>query len=131
MKDKFFIYSMVYTIGSIGYGIIEVLFRGFTHWTMLITGGICFVALYRINIKLKGFFSKCAAGTAAITGIEFAAGLLVNKAFKMNVWDYSNLPFNLMGQISLVFSGLWFLLCIPVMPLCEFIRRGAKSSDLA
>lgn len=127
MEKRILTYSTLYSIGSVGYGIIEILFRGYTHWSMLITGGGCLVALYKINERLprgmKGFFKKCALGAASITGIEFSVGIIVNKLLHLNVWDYSHLKFNLLGQISLLFTLMWFLLCIPVMPLCEFIRR--------
>ena len=36
----------VYAIGSIGYRMIEVLWRGRTHWTMGICGGVCFLFIY-------------------------------------------------------------------------------------
>ena len=40
----------------------------------------------------------------------------------MNVWDYSDRKFNLMGQICPLYSALWFLLCIPVNRLTEYMR---------
>lgn len=40
--EKFKEYAAVCTVGSVGYSAIEVLWRGFTHWTMALTGGVGF-----------------------------------------------------------------------------------------
>ena len=115
----------LFIIGAIGYGLIEVLWRGKTHWSMLIAGGICLMALYRINMIISPMtlFEKCFIGACVITVIELVMGCLFNIILKMNVWDYSDLNFNYMGQICLRYSLLWFLLCIPVYSLCEFLEK--------
>ena len=43
----------VYSFGAVVYCFIEVLFRGFTHWTMGLTGGAALVGIYRVNEKYK------------------------------------------------------------------------------
>ena len=35
----------------------------------------------------------------------------------LHIWDYSSLPFNLLGQICLPFTVLWFFLAL----LCIFV----------
>lgn len=115
----------LFIIGAVGYGLIEVLWRGKTHWSMLIAGGICLMALYRINMIISPMtlVEKCFIGACVITVIELVMGCLFNIILKMNVWDYSGLNFNYMGQICLRYSLLWFLLCIPVYSLCEFLEK--------
>ena len=115
----------LYTIGSVGYSLIEILWRGFTHWTMGVTGGVCFLCLYRTNIKMskKPLWKRCLAGSTIVTGIEFAVGWVVNLKLKWNVWDYSGMHFNLGGQICLLYSVLWFFLCIPVSYLSGVLHR--------
>lgn len=110
-------YGFIYALGSVGYGLVEILWRGYTHWTMALTGGTCFVLLYRTNIRMAGkkLWQKCLAGSSLITVTEFIVGCVVNLKLKWNVWDYSNLPFNVKGQICLLYSVLWFFLCIPVL----------------
>ena len=103
----------IFTIGGLSYALIEILWRGYTHWTMIITGGICFVVLFRV----------CAAGAAIITAIEFAAGCIVNLWLQMDVWDYSFLPLNLFGQVCLLYTFLWALLCIPVAYLVQAMGK--------
>ena len=53
-------------------------------------------------------------GAVIITAMEFITGCVVNIWLEWNVWDYKNLPFNLMGQICLYFFLLW----IPIAMLC-------------
>ena len=118
-------YSMVYTMGSLGYSIIEIIWRGFTHWSMAITGGICFLCLYLLNIRFVHWklWKKCLLGCSIITGIEFIVGYIVNRIMQLNVWDYSQRLFNVLGQICPLYTLLWFLLCIPVFSLCNYLNR--------
>ncbi len=113
----FFKMLILFSIGGICYLIIELLWRGYTHRTMFLLGGACFAALGLINefydfeipLVLQMIF-----GTLIITALEFVAGCIVNLHFHMEVWDYSALPFNLLGQICLPYMALWFILS----PLC-------------
>lgn len=115
----------IYTIGSVGYSFLEILWRGFTHWTMGITGGVCFLCLYKTNIKMnrQPLWKRCLTGSAIVTGIEFAVGCIVNIKLKWNVWDYSKMHFNLAGQVCLLYSVLWFFLCMPVSFLSRVLHR--------
>ena len=40
-----------FAIGSVLYGTIEILWRGYTHWTMLLAGGICLALFYVFNLN--------------------------------------------------------------------------------
>lgn len=110
-------YLFIWCFGAIVYGLVEVLARGYTHWTMVITGGFVLVMLYFINrhLPFRNLLVRCAVGAAAITAVEFAVGSVVNIGLGWNVWDYSDEAYNLLGQICPKVSGYWFLLCIPVM----------------
>lgn len=46
-------YTTLYAIGGFIYVFLEILWRGYSHWTMWLLGGICFVALGLINEVLK------------------------------------------------------------------------------
>lgn len=118
-------YIIVFGIGALAYSLIEVIARGYTHWTMTLTGGAAFCTLYYINthIKVKGLLVRCLIGSAVITGYEFAVGMIVNYKLHMSVWDYSDKMLNLFGQICLKFSVLWFLLCIPVTLIIYLLRN--------
>ena len=41
----------VFLIGCVGYSALEILWRGFTHWSMALTGGGCMVAIYELNCR--------------------------------------------------------------------------------
>ena len=115
---------LVFSIGSIGYGILETLFRGFTHWTMLVTGGLVFVILYHLNSKNENapLWKKCLTGAIVITMVELAVGCIVNIWLGWNVWDYSAYTYNFLGQICLAFTVLWFFLCIPLAYLTRYLH---------
>lgn len=123
--DKFKEYFVVFSSGGLIYGLIEVVFRGFTHWTMTITGGLALLLVYITNIKMKtnSLILRCLAGSAIITAIEFVVGCIVNRGLHMGVWDYSDEKYNVLGQICPLFSAAWFLLCIPATLLSFFIRH--------
>ena len=124
--------SFVFLFGAVLYSLIEILFRGYTHWTMTLTGGAVFLIIYTLNKKMSGtsLVLRCAAGSAVITAVEFTVGCVVNLWLKLNVWDYSDKPLNILGQVCPLFSVLWFLLCIPGIGLCLFIGKklGGKSA---
>jgi uncharacterized membrane protein len=50
------------------------------------------------------------------------AGIIVNLAFKWGVWDYSQMPYNFMGQICLLYFNLWFLLSLMAILLDDYVR---------
>jgi len=117
--------AIIFALGSVLYGLAELLFRGYTHWTMLIAGGTAFLALFTMNLKLGylNLFLRCLLGSLIITAIELSVGCVVNILLKMSVWDYSELRFNVLGQICPQFSAVWFFLCIPAAFLSSYIHR--------
>ena len=117
--------GLVFLVGGISYGIMEILFRGYTHWSMLVTGGICFFIFYLINFSLEthNLLIRCIFSTLIITTLEFIVGYIVNIVLKWNVWDYSHMPYNIKGQICLGFSGIWLILGIPMTILSDKLRE--------
>lgn len=106
-------YLFITTIGGSIYYSFELLFRGFSHWTMYLLGGICFLFMYvqgKILYWRESMAKMIFKCTVFIASTEFITGIIVNKFFKWNVWDYSDQPFNLFGQIcvpfTIIFSGL-------------------------
>lgn len=110
----------VFAIGAAGYTCAEILWRGWTHWTMTLTGGLCVLGIHHINSRSKsGFAVKTLESTALITGLEFAVGCVVNKLLHWNVWDYSEMPLNILGQICPQYILLW----VPLAALALLISR--------
>lgn len=117
---------MAFTSGFTGYPILELMWRGRTHWSMALAGGLAVLCLYPACRKgsLSGFCCKTAA---VITGIELTFGLLFNIILQKNVWDYSQKLWNLWGQICLPYCCLWFLLGIPIRWLCRGLCRACNN----
>lgn len=115
-------FVLVYIIGGMLYGLTELLWRGWTHWTMLICGGLCFTLMYLISMSGMELIKKWILSAAAITTVEFFTGCLVNLHLGWQVWDYSNLPYNLLGQICPQFLLLWLALSVPGVALCTALR---------
>lgn len=115
----------VFAIGAALYSAVEILWRGFTHWTMGLAGGICLCGIYTVNEKTcKSRLGKLALCAALITVVEFIFGLVVNVLLKLNVWDYSERRFNILGQICPLYTVLWFLLSAPAVALCNLLKNN-------
>lgn len=111
--------AALFACGSAGYALIEILWRGYTHWTMAITGGTVFTMMAAVRGQLRdvGLPRRCLAGAALITTAEFIVGCVVNLRYRLNVWDYTGERLNLKGQICAKYAALWFLLSAPTMAL--------------
>lgn len=117
-------YTFAFLMGYFIYSLIEIINRGYTHWTMALTGGFVLAILYAVNSqRTMTLIKSCFIGAVIITSIEFTVGVFDNIIMRWNVWDYSDLPFNILGQICPHFSLYWFLLCIPSYYLCMLIRK--------
>lgn len=112
-------------IGGLGYGLIEIAFRGYTHWSMIITGGSAFLCLYILNEALESthILVKSLIGAVIITTMELTVGLVVNKLFNFAVWDYTNTPVNFLGVISLPFCACWFAISYVILKSFNLIKR--------
>lgn len=124
LKEKLILFS----IGAVGYGTIEVIWRGFTHPSMLTAGGICFCFFASLSEKLKkkSIIVKGVIGSCFITGIELIFGIVFNIILKKNVWDYSKMPLNFCGQICALYSFFWAILSIVFIPFASFVSKKIK-----
>ena len=115
---------IIFLIFGISYYLLEVLWRGYSHWTMIIVGGLCGLLIGLINeiTPKMNTVLQMLLGSVIVTIIEFVTGYIINIKLDLNVWDYSNLKFNILGQVSLLFSILWFFLSYIVIKLDDCIR---------
>ena len=107
-------YLFLWTSGGCIYYGIENLFRGFSHWSMFGLGGICFLFIYlqgKLTEWKDAMWIQILRSTIFVVASEFITGVLVNKWMKWQVWDYSDQPFHLFGQICLPFAVLFSGLC--------------------
>lgn len=116
--------SIIFIIFGITYVGIELLFRGHSHISMFFLGGLCGLLIGLINeyTPKMNIILQMFMGTTIITILEFITGCIVNLWLGLNVWDYSNLRFNIIGQVSLIFSFAWFVLSYFVVRLDDYIR---------
>ena len=123
-KNNFLRYILLFLLGGFSYCIIEILSRGYSHISMLIAGGLCFVLIGNLNRKRKdmSLVSQMFLSTFIITGIELVTGLIVNVWLELEVWDYSDLPYNFMGQICLLYTNVWFFLSVLGILLDDYTR---------
>ncbi len=117
-------YAVIFLLGGVIYSAVEVVTRGFTHWSMTIAGGICLMIIYHhfLTHPDDGILSHCLFGMITITSVEFIFGVIFNMILGWNVWDYSNMYLNFMGQICPSFSAAWFLISVPAVMICEAVR---------
>lgn len=125
MNSRIHIYELgfIFLLGAFIYSFIEIVFRGHTHWTMTLLGGVSGAVLYCISAGDEPLLLKAFTGAIIITALEMCVGVIDNIILKWSVWNYSDLPLNLFGQICLPFSALWFLLCIPALFFCRGVRE--------
>lgn len=120
------------TIGGAVYASMELAFRGRTHWTMAVLGGVLFVVIGLFNEVLPWEMSltlQAVLGSLVVTVVELVAGIVLNCWLGLAIWDYSNLPFNLWGQICLPFSALWVLLAGVAVVLDDWLRYWMFGED--
>lgn len=107
-------YLFLWSVGGCLYYTFEMIFRGFSHWTMFVLGGICFLFFGIQGMAVHWsdpLWIQVLRCTIFVTACEFMTGIVVNKYMHWNVWDYSDQPFQLFGQICLPFTILFSGLC--------------------
>ena len=116
---------IIFVIFGLMYVTIELLYRGHTHYSMFIVGGVCGVLIGLINDNTPDMplLPQCVLGAVIITVIELLTGLFLNVYLGLNVWDYSNQPFNFMGQICPQFCIIWCILSILVIRIDDWLKE--------
>lgn len=122
------LHSVIGVIGGLVYMGIEILWRGHTHWSMGVLGGLCFVF---IGLLDEGFehppmLLQMVQGAAIVTMLELITGIIVNLHLGWDVWDYSDMPGNLMGQVCPQFAVAWFFLSAAAIKLENALHRLAE-----
>lgn len=122
---KFFELLTLFTIGGATYMGIEIAYRGFTHWTMGVLGGLCFLIIGALNEFYTwdmNFWKQCGIGAIVVTTLEFIFGMILNVWLELGIWDYSHLPLNICGQVCLWFTFAWFGLSAVAIVLDDWLR---------
>lgn len=117
--------AVLFLCGGAVYALLETVWRGHTHWTMAVMGGVLFLLIGGMNNWLPWDMSlilQVGVGTAMVTAVEFAAGLILNVWLGLGIWDYSGLPGNILGQICPQFTVAWAGLSLVAILLDDYLR---------
>lgn len=126
---------LLWVFGGTLYFLLEVIFKSVTghperiSWTMLVVAILLTIPVERAGEQLPWevpLWLQALCCAALVTAVELAAGLILNVWLGLGVWDYSNLPGNLWGQICPQYSALWFVLCLVFIPTFDWLRWAVR-----
>lgn len=118
-------YLFLFWFGGSTYVTLEVLWRGYSHWTMLLLAGIVFIILGLLNEIWDwndSLVKQVVVGTTVATVLEFITGCIVNLWLGWNVWDYTGIPGNILGQVCFPFTILWAIISLVAIVIDDVIR---------
>lgn len=117
--------ALLFLMGGLIYFAIELAYKGDSHFSMFITGGAAFLLMGGINSyfdRNMPLIKQMLISAVIITLLEFISGVIVNIGLDLDVWDYSGIPFNIMGQICPRFFFIWFAISLAGIVLDDFFR---------
>ena len=119
--------TLIFFIGGILYFIIELLYRGHSHYTMVILGGLCFIIIGLLNENIfeweMSVVGQMFISSIIITLLELVFGYILNIRLNLQIWTYIDQPYNLYGQICLLYSVIWFYLSLPCILIDDWLRH--------
>lgn len=99
---------------------------------MFLLGGACFVVIGLINEVMPWsmpLWQQALAGTGIVTVLEFLTGCLVNLWLGWEVWDYSTIPGNILGQVCPQYTLLWLPVAVAGIVLDDWLRHWWFGED--
>lgn len=110
-------------LGGGAYVLLEFAWRGRSHISMFVLGGLCFWLIGGFDRKVPmPLLVQACLGAVTVTALELVTGLVVNRWLGLGVWDYSGLPMNFLGQICLYYFALWIPLSAAAAVLDDGVR---------
>ena len=107
------------------YYMIEILFRGWSHWSMFVlTGFLGVFCIDSINNTLSfdcDYIVQILISTILCTIGEGISGIILNVWLQLNVWDYSKMTFGtfFFGQCNVLFCFAWMLIISIIIFYCD------------
>lgn len=131
MKTGFYKYLTLFLTGGMIYYYLEIFTRGYSHFSMIICGGLAMILCGGLNQVFDNIsiISQMVFSSLIITVLEFVTGYIVNIMLKINVWSYSYMPYNFMGQVCLIYSILWMFLSLVIIFVDDGIRHFLYGED--
>lgn len=125
-------YILLFAIGGCGYYYVEVFTRGWSHFSMFYLGGICF-CFFSIQKKVtwwkQGILNQVVRCLVFLLCGEFITGCMVNLWKGWQVWDYSQVPLNLYGQICFPMALVFAILCYLALVFEDWIQVYAFGQE--
>ena len=117
-------YAYLAYFGGSLYVTFEVFWRGRSHWTMFVLAAVLFLIIGGLNEIWTGWklIPQTVTGAIIATVAELVTGCIVNIWLGWGIWDYSDMPGNLLGQICPQFALLWIVLSALAIVLDDIIR---------
>lgn len=118
-------YTVLFVVFSALYVWIEIMFRNRSDRSMLALSGVLGVILgmgnnvvpWSMGLVQQGLIG----GFLIVTPMEYFVGkFLVNQ--DLSIWNYSNMPYNIDGQICLPFTLIWCVISVVVVVLDDYLR---------
>ena len=118
-------YLFFFLLGGSIYYMMEIIFRGYSHVSMFIVGGIAYILIGIINEYFSWDMyieTQALIGVGTVLVLEFISGCILNLWLKLNVWDYSNQFCNILGQVCLLFAIIWIPIVLYAILLDDCVR---------
>jgi len=122
---------IAFLTGAICYPILEIVWRGYSHWTMALTAGVAVTLIHCTFTYTKGadLWQKCVNGALIITLLELFVGYIVNLKLGWNIWDYSDKRLSFLGQICASNSAIWIILSFVTVYVSGYIEKRWRVTD--
>ena len=124
---------IIFIIGGLLYYLIELLYRGYSHYTMIILGGLCFILIGLMNENIfeweMSVISQMFLSCIIISILELIFGYILNIKLNLQIWSYIDQPYNLYGQICLLYTVFWFWLSLPCILIDDWLRHKLFKSE--
>lgn len=117
----------MFCLGGGGYLAVELAWRGSTHWTMFLAGGISLCLLQALARKPFPLALAAGMGAAGVSTVELAVGAICREFLHLKVWDYSREWGNLAGLVCPRYTFYWFVLCGWVVLVLRLTGRLTRS----
>ena len=129
---------LLWSRGGTVYFLLEVAFKTITghperiSWTMLVVAILLTVPVERCGAQLPWscpLWLQALCCAALVTAVELVSGLVLNLWLGLDIWDYTALPGNFLGQICPQYSAVWWVLCLVFIPAFDWLRYAVEGIE--
>ena len=118
---------LIFIISGIIYCLIEIAYRGYTHYSMFLCAGMAGIAITFLNDWVyefnTDFRTQCITAGLICSGIEFIIGEFFNRDY--SIWDYRGLWGTIKcldSQVNVMFVCAWIVICAFAIPFLDYLQ---------